>query len=69
MDNLKTLSREELFQRTVNAIKQSQQADTAEIGKEDCNECRDEWIARDEHSKGYYDALMSVRNERSDING
>jgi hypothetical protein len=63
MDNLKTLSREELFRRTVNAIKRSQQADTAEQSKQECNECRDEWIARDGHSKGYYDAWMEVKRE------
>lgn len=63
MDNLKTMSREELFQCTVNAIKRSHQADTAEIGKQDCNECRDEWLARYGHLKGYYDALMEVRKD------
>jgi hypothetical protein len=63
MDNLKTLSREELFQCTVNAIKRSQEADTAEQSKQECNECRDEWIARDGHLKGYYDAMMEVRSE------
>lgn len=61
MDNLKTLSRAELFRQTVNAIKRSQEADTAEKWKRQCNECRDEWVARDGHLKGYYDAMMEAR--------
>ncbi|EST11267.1 hypothetical protein [Sporolactobacillus laevolacticus] len=64
MDNLKTMSRAELFQCTVNAIKRSQEADTADQGKRECNECRYEWIARDGHLKGYYDAMMEARRDK-----